>query len=123
MPRKPKGEPAFVRDIVISNYKAAGIILEPEEFIFYNQQGEYSRNWRFDFVVKDYKIAIEIEGGVFFNVGHRALTRFKEDILKYNSAASLGWLVFRTVPSQSCMNEMFDWVKAGMKAKGKPDRK
>lgn len=54
------------------------------------------RKWRFDFAWSDYKIAVEIEGGIYSSrSGHRSYTGIKRDIEKYNEAALLGWLVIR----------------------------
>lgn len=59
-----------------------------------------TRKWRFDYALPEYKIAIEVEGGVWTGGRHISPTGFLRDMEKYNSAAALGWRVIRTVPTQ-----------------------
>lgn len=53
------------------------------------------RMWRFDFAYPESRLAIEIEGGVWNQGRHVTGTGFEEDCNKYNTAALLGWYVFR----------------------------
>jgi hypothetical protein len=65
------------------------------------------RLWRFDFCFPDYWLAVEIEGlavqrlhdknGPVLVVRgrHASITGIREDMLKYNTAALLGWTVLR----------------------------
>lgn len=53
-----------------------------------------TRRWRFDFALVDYKIAIEVEGGVKGG-RHTRWYGFIEDATKYNSATVLGWRLLR----------------------------
>jgi very-short-patch-repair endonuclease len=54
-----------------------------------------TRRWRFDFAWPAYKIAVEIEGGVWARGRHNRGKGFVQDCEKYNHAAALGWRVFR----------------------------
>lgn len=56
-----------------------------------------SRAWRFDYAFPDQWLAIEIEGGIWSSGGgrHNRGRGFQNDLDKYNTAASLGWTVFR----------------------------
>lgn len=56
------------------------------------------RKWRFDYALPRYKIAVEVEGGVWNGGRHIRPKGFLGDIEKYNTAALLGWRVFRTTP-------------------------
>lgn len=58
------------------------------------------RKWRFDYAFPDFKVALEVEGGVFTGGRHTRSLGFLKDIEKYNSAAVLGWTVVRTVPDE-----------------------
>ena len=80
------------------------------EFIFHP-----TRKWRFDFVISDFDdqhkldvcmermpghlvkkaIAVEIEGGTWSRGRHTRGSGFAKDCEKYNTAAALGWRVFR----------------------------
>lgn len=54
-----------------------------------------TRKWRFDFAWPRYRVAVEIEGGVFTQGRHTRSTGFIADCAKYNAAALHGWLVLR----------------------------
>lgn len=64
------------------------------------------RMWRFDVAFPDYKIAVEVEGGMFLptkgkHAGrHTSPTGIKRDLEKYGEAAVLGWTVLRVLPEQ-----------------------
>lgn len=53
------------------------------------------RRWRFDFAWIDRLIAVEIEGGVWTGGRHTRGSGFESDAEKYNTAALMGWKVFR----------------------------
>lgn len=53
------------------------------------------RRWRFDFAWHDRMIAAEVEGGIFIRGRHASPAGFIKDAEKYNTAALLGWRVFR----------------------------
>lgn len=55
------------------------------------------RAWRFDYALPKLDLAIEIEGGIWVQGGggHNRGRAFQDDLEKYNTAASLGWTVFR----------------------------
>lgn len=57
------------------------------------------RRWRFDYAIPTYKIALEVEGGVWVNGRHTRPKGFLGDIEKYNMAAVKGWRVLRVTPS------------------------
>lgn len=56
------------------------------------------RRWRFDFAIPQYKIALEIEGGIWTRGRHTRPKGFLSDMEKYNMATLMGWRVFRTTP-------------------------
>ena len=53
------------------------------------------RNFRFDRCHPYARIAIEIDGGTWSGGRHTRGAGYRDDCIKLNSAASLGWLVFR----------------------------
>jgi len=69
----------------------------------------FGRNWMFDFAWPEYKVAVEIEGLVMRQLRdhrtsekvwcvygrHATITGIKEDMVKYNTAALLGWTLLR----------------------------
>lgn len=62
------------------------------------------RKWRFDYALPHYKIAVEVEGGVWTAGRHIRPQGFLGDIEKYNTATLLGWRVFRTTPDKLLTN-------------------
>ena len=70
--------------------KAVGIAGAKREFLFHPK-----RKWRFDFAWPSFKVAVEIEGGVWTNGRHTRGSGFIEDCEKYNAAVLLGWRVLR----------------------------
>ncbi|WP_010416113.1 hypothetical protein [Anaerophaga thermohalophila] len=64
-----------------------------------------TRRWRFDYAIPAYKIAIEIEGGVWTHGRHTRGAGFIKDIEKYNTAASMGWLLLRFTPEMKMKSE------------------
>ena len=54
------------------------------------------RMWRFDFCWPAYRLAVEMEGGVFTkDTRHVDGAGYANDCEKYNAALELGWRVFR----------------------------
>lgn len=104
MVKKTELEVAFLGLIRMSPYLRDLHMAEPwgefnshgylEEFRF------HERKWRFDVAWVKFRLAVEIEGGVWpgkdGQVGrHLTGKGFEADAEKYNEAAVLGWLVLR----------------------------
>ena len=70
-----------------------------------------TRKWRFDYAHPLYKIAIEIEGGVWVKGGgrHTRGAGYIKDMEKYNQAVICGWQLLRFTPDQTA--EMQDAVR------------
>lgn len=58
------------------------------------------RKWRFDYAWPSEMVAVEIEGGVWSNGRHTRGEGYTDDLVKYNEAALLGWLVLRFTHEQ-----------------------
>lgn len=66
------------------------------------------RQWAFDFAFVEYRLALECEGLVVRKIGdqfvctgrHASVSGFREDCVKYQNAALLGWTVVRFELSQ-----------------------
>ena len=74
-------------------YAACGLPKPVTEFEFHSK-----RAWRFDFAWPEYKIALEVEGGIHSGGRHIQPQGFLGDMEKYNNAAVLGWRVLRFTP-------------------------
>ena len=61
-----------------------------------------ARRWRFDFANPGaaWRLAVEIEGGIFSRGRHTRGAGFLRDCEKYNTAALHGWTVLRYAPWQ-----------------------
>ena len=66
-----------------------------------------NRRWRFDYAFIKYKIAIEVEGGVWIRGRHSRGKGMIADMEKYNWAVVNGWRVLRYTP-QSLLNSIQD---------------
>jgi len=77
-----------------------------EEFKFHP-----TRQWRFDYAIPAYKIAIEIEGGVWINGRHTRGYGAVKDMEKYNQAVLLGWRLLRFTPQQFNNGDAYYLIK------------
>lgn len=69
------------------------------------------RKWRFDYAWPDYKIALEVEGGIWMNKGaHNTGKAILRDIEKYNTATIMGWRIIRTTPNKLLTIETLDML-------------
>lgn len=87
---------------------------------------EVGRRWLFDFCWQPYMLAVEIEGLVVQRMGgelvvrgrHASISGFKEDCIKYATAAMLGWTVIRFEQSQVKSGEAIDYTMRCLAARG-----
>lgn len=86
-----------------------------KEYRFYK-----SRQWRFDYAMPLYKIALEVEGGVWTQGRHVRPVGFLGDMNKYNTATLLGWRVFRTTPSKLLSQDTLTLIKNAINGAGLP---
>lgn len=58
------------------------------------------RRWTFDFAWPAWKLAVEVEGGIWTKGRHTRGKGYERDVEKYNEAALLGWRVLRFTTGQ-----------------------
>jgi len=78
----------------------------------------HPRKWRSDWRVKDTRILIEFEGGLYAKraAGHSSVTGIQRDIRKYNAAAIGGWLLIRITPEYVVKGDALKWVEDALKS-------
>jgi len=83
-----KAEPIWLlmQDVKRSAFVPAPVL----EFPFHPE-----RKWRFDAAWPEWRVAVEIEGGVWKIGRHQRPRGFQADLDKYNYAAIAGWWVLR----------------------------
>ena len=73
-----------------------------------------SRRWRFDIAWPDYKLAVEVQGGLFTGGRHTQGAALLKEYQKMNAAAVLGWRVLYFVPREICMLDTIKTIKAAV---------
>lgn len=79
-----------------------------------------TRRWRFDYAIPAYKIAIEVEGGVWTGGRHTSPKGFLNDMTKYNAATVMGWRVLRTIPDELYSNATLNMIRETMRGTEQP---
>jgi len=69
------------------------------------------RKWRFDYALPEYKIAIEVEGGVWTEGRHTRPKGFINDMEKYNTATVMGWQVLRVLPDDLLATKTMQMIR------------
>lgn len=73
-----------------------------------------TRRWRFDYALPSYRIALEVEGGVWTGGRHTSPKGFLGDIEKYNTATLMGWRVFRVTPKNLYTRATIDLLRQAL---------
>jgi very-short-patch-repair endonuclease len=81
-------------EIAIKVWVAQGLPEPLTEVVFHP-----TRKWRFDYAWPAFKVALEVEGGVWTGGRHTRGSGFLKDVEKYNAAACLGWRIIRVTPT------------------------
>jgi hypothetical protein len=78
------------------------------------QRFHSTRRWRFDYAWIEYRVALEVEGGVWIGGRHTTGAGFVKDMEKYNEAACMGWRIIRCQPKQLCKIETIDTIRRAL---------
>jgi hypothetical protein len=73
------------------NWKDTGLPMPTPEYRFNKPRSQH----RFDFAWPDVMVSVELEGGIYSNGGHTRGSGYIKNLLKYNLAAEMGWVVLR----------------------------
>lgn len=124
-PRRKRGAPKLKPEDEFARQCVLHQLPQPaRQWLFAKPLG---RRWQFDFAFLDpYKVAVEIEGLVVFRQNgelivkgrHASITGFREDCIKYASAALLGWTVLRFEQSQVKSGDAIEYTMRVLAARG-----
>jgi len=95
--------------IVAAYFETMGIPDPCFEYRFHE-----TRKWRFDLAWPDYKLALEVQGGIFTRGRHVRGAAVLKEWEKLNTAAAMGWRVMYCQPQDLCMHETAAMLIAGM---------
>jgi len=79
------------------------------------------RRWRFDYAIPEFKIAVEIDGGLWIGGRHSRPSGIQKDMEKLNTATSIGWSILRFTPTQlkkeylECLRIIEETIKTKIK--------
>lgn len=76
-----------------------------------------TRRWRFDYAIPTFRIALEVEGGIWTGGRHVRGKGFLGDMDKYNTAALMGWCVLRVTPTTLHTGATLDMLRVAIKAR------
>jgi hypothetical protein len=93
--------------------RAAGIPTPETEVQF-----DPEHKWAFDYAWRAWRIACEVEGGVFSQGRHTRGLGYTRDCEKYNQAAILKWLVIRVTTAMVEDGRAIDVLRAAFAARG-----
>lgn len=122
--KRAKSEKETPEDVFAFHLQAHGLPHFDRGVMFAKQA--LGRRWLFDFACAQYMVAVEVEGLVVMRVNgelvvkgrHASISGFKEDCIKYASAAQLGWTVLRFEQSQVKSKEAIEYTMRVLHAKG-----
>jgi very-short-patch-repair endonuclease len=99
-----------LEDTLVFQLQALGAPQPEREYRFHP-----IRKWRFDLAWPAYKVAVEVEGGVYIQGRHSRGSGTEKDCEKYNTATMLGWRVLRytgkTIKSGEAAIEISDYLE------------
>lgn len=96
--------------IVLAYFKERGL---PEPVMEYKFLPD--RKYRADFAWPDFRLLLEVEGGVFNSKAHGSVTGILRDMEKYTLAAVHGYRVLRVLPNDLCRNTTVALIKGALK--------
>lgn len=98
--------------IVVAYFKANGLP-EPEAEVMLIP----GRRFRWDWILRNEKIGIEIQGGLWSGGAHGRGWGIKRDMEKSNLAASLGWLTLSFEPKSFLTVESMDLIRKAIESR------
>lgn len=102
--------------IVTAFFKSHGI---PEPVYEYPFAKTIGRKWRFDIAwcsspFTIYKLALEIDGGIWIAGGHNRGAQMKKTWEKENESICMGWRILKCEPKDLCTDAMAKTIKRAL---------
>jgi len=94
-------------------FRAFGFPQPQEEYRFHP-----TRMWRFDYCWPEWKIALEINGGIWSRGRHVRGVGFMRDMEKLNVGQIMGWLVLQFPPQKFKSGEAAITIREALEARG-----
>lgn len=76
------------------------------------------RKWRLDYAWPEYKVALEVHGGVFTKGRHTTGTGFTKDCEKFGTAGSMGWIIIPVTTDQLKQGVAREFVAGALNERG-----
>lgn len=109
IPRANAGE-----DLFRFHCKAAGMPKPVEQFLFAEALG---KRYRADFCWPDYKLIVEINGGIFMKRGAHAMpTKIVSDMVRQQHATLLGYYMLAFTPDDVTSGHAIEWTRKTLEA-------
>jgi very-short-patch-repair endonuclease len=96
-----------LEDLLEAHIHIAGLPKPAREFRFHPR-----RRWRFDFAWPLYKVAVEVDGGIYCRGRHVRGSGFERDAEKRNAAVMAGWRVLHFTPRHVKSGEAVQAIEA-----------
>ena len=102
-----------LEDLLERHISLCGLPLPAREYRFHP-----NRRWRFDFAWPLYRVAVEVEGGIFTRGRHVRGSGFERDAEKRNAAVMAGWRVLYFTPRHVKSGQAVQAIESLMKRIG-----
>jgi len=97
-------------EIVASYFQEQGIPEPVFEHRFHS-----TRKWRLDIAWPEYRLALEVQGGIFVRGRHSRGAAMLKEWEKLNELACMGWRVIYCQPRDLCTQDMVVTIKRALK--------
>ena len=111
-PKKAISTGSYSKPIVREFFEASGLPDPVFEWRFHP-----ARKWRFDICWPKYKVALEVQGGIFAQGRHTRGAALLKEWEKLNTAATLGWRILYCQPKDLLTRDMATMIFSALQWK------
>jgi len=102
-----------LEEMLAQHIRLTGLPSPAREYRFHPR-----RRWRFDFAWPLYKVAVEVDGGIYCRGRHVRGAGFERDAEKRNAAVLAGWRVLHFTPRQVKSGTAVQMIESLMRRTG-----